>query len=64
MGSDFQYSNAIKWFKNLDILIKYVNAQVNVNAGIITTVSLILFSKQMEVMLIYFIPHRPVIYMH
>jgi hypothetical protein len=28
MGSDFQYENANKWYKNLDKLIKYVNAQV------------------------------------
>nr|CAB3263606.1 lysosomal alpha-mannosidase-like [Phallusia mammillata] len=26
MGSDFQYSNAHTWYKNLDKLIKYVNA--------------------------------------
>lgn len=25
MGEDFQYSNALMWFKNLDKLIKYVN---------------------------------------
>jgi lysosomal alpha-mannosidase len=29
MGSDFQYENANEWYKNLDKLIKYVNAQVN-----------------------------------
>ena len=27
MGSDFQYANADKNFKNLDKLIKYVNAK-------------------------------------
>lgn len=25
MGGDFQYSDAVMWFKNLDKLIKYVN---------------------------------------
>lgn len=28
MGSDFQYENANLWYKNLDKLIKHVNAQV------------------------------------
>lgn len=27
MGSDFQYSNAHRWYKNLDKLIKYVNME-------------------------------------
>ncbi|CAF3717623.1 unnamed protein product [Rotaria socialis] len=27
MGSDFQYENANQWYKNLDKLIRYVNAQ-------------------------------------
>ncbi|XP_006819382.1 lysosomal alpha-mannosidase-like, partial [Saccoglossus kowalevskii] len=29
MGSDFQYENANLWYKNLDKLIKYVNAKEN-----------------------------------
>ncbi|XP_048256757.1 lysosomal alpha-mannosidase-like isoform X2 [Haliotis rufescens] len=31
MGSDFQYSNAHTWFKNLDKLMKYVNNQQTAN---------------------------------
>ena len=31
MGSDFQYANSDKNFKNLDKLIKYVNARVRQN---------------------------------
>ena len=29
MGSDFQYENAVEWFKNLDKLIYYVNKMVS-----------------------------------
>jgi lysosomal alpha-mannosidase len=31
MGSDFHYEDSNEWFKNLEKLIKYVNAQVIVN---------------------------------
>ena len=31
MGSDFQYTNAKVWYKNLDKLIKYVNGQQTTN---------------------------------
>lgn len=37
MGGDFQYRNANEWYKNLDKLIKYVNAQVNLNMQFYTT---------------------------
>ncbi len=33
MGSDFQYSNAHMWYKNLDKLIKYVNERQFTNAS-------------------------------
>ena len=33
MGSDFQYSNAHMWYKNLDKLIKYVNRRQATHAS-------------------------------
>jgi lysosomal alpha-mannosidase len=33
MGSDFQYSNAHMWYKNLDKLIKYVNERQTTNSS-------------------------------
>jgi lysosomal alpha-mannosidase len=32
MGSDFQYEDANQWYKNLDKLIRYVNAQVSISS--------------------------------
>lgn len=63
MGSDFQFENANQWFKNLDKLIKYVNAQVRKLQNLIFLMAKINFSKPMEVMLMYFILHHLVIYM-
>ncbi|CAF5214484.1 unnamed protein product, partial [Rotaria magnacalcarata] len=34
MGSDFQYENANQWYKNLDKLIRYVNAQQVNGSGV------------------------------
>jgi len=31
-GSDFEYQNALHHFKNIDKLIKYVNAQVHTSS--------------------------------
>ena len=41
MGSDFQYNSAVVWFKNMDKLIKYVNAeQANgTNINLVQTLS-------------------------
>ena len=33
MGSDFQYTNAKVWYKNLDKLIKYVNGLQSSNGS-------------------------------
>jgi hypothetical protein len=50
MGSDFQYENADEWYKNLDKLIKYVNAEVILTNEFYLRSIEILFSKSMEVM--------------
>ena len=50
MGSDFQYQSANMWFKNLDKLIKYVNARVSYQSDRYTICHASAFSKRMEVM--------------
>jgi lysosomal alpha-mannosidase len=40
MGSDFHYENSNEWFKNLEKLMKYVNAQVTISASIDITITL------------------------
>ncbi|XP_018008120.1 lysosomal alpha-mannosidase [Hyalella azteca] len=39
MGSDFQYQNAATWYKNLDKLIKYVNARQEAGSKVRVTYS-------------------------
>jgi hypothetical protein len=64
MGEDFHYENANEWFKNLDKLIKYVNAEVDIFMKEIIYFIKYKFSKLMVVMLILSIPPHHVIYMH
>ena len=63
MGSDFQYENALSNFKNLDKLIKYVNAEVSVSQTD-SNYPNYKSSKQMEAMSIPFTQHLRAIYMH
>lgn len=42
MGEDFQYSNALMWFKNLDKLIKYVNKVPYVYVALYTSYRVLL----------------------
>lgn len=52
MGSDFHYENAYEWYKNLEKLMKYVNAKVFSDRCFYEEkiISYISFSKQMAVM--------------
>ncbi len=50
MGSDFQYENANEWFKNMDKLIKYVNAQVRLSINVFFSKYISVYSKLMAAM--------------
>jgi hypothetical protein len=64
-GGDFHYENALSNFKNMDKLIKYVNAEVfNLSFKQIMYFTKSKFSNLMVVMLMFSIPHHHVIYMH
>ncbi len=62
-GSDFQYENANEGFKNLDKLIKYVNAQVYIFFQKKLFFDKYKFSKRMVAMLMSSIQHHHVICM-
>jgi hypothetical protein len=61
MGNDFHYENANEWFKNLDKLIRYVNAQVCI--FIYSILIYLNFSKLMVVISMSSIQHHHVICM-